>query len=358
MSANVARLPRVAVSLPALIATIAIALLVIAWLSGAQSSILTAAYVIFVALTIRVVRSVPVSAGAWLSRRLVRRTLVAGIALISLDFAAGRGLPFDSGLVLFLALVAGDVVLGRATSRMASAKDEFVDERQEALRNRASRLAYGMVAAATGVIVFGAYVTGPATRAWLDGALHGGPMIAFAQLLLFLPAMLIAWLEPEAPTDEPFPARRWTAPERLAAAMVGIALIVPIVFLVSPVILPVRSTAFQRPESAPAGETCRYFDATREVGLPGAGTTLRLSAVACWNGKTAFEEWGLNDSDCLPSGVIAGVTRLRCSRSVDADGTLHFIYATRFQSALIPTVTRDVVMTLVLAKDGRVVQFP
>src|SRR5258708_13747530 len=90
-------------------------------------------------------------------------------------------------------------MLGRATQRVASAPDEIVDERQEALRNRAYGIAYWILAAAVLPIVIIPQAAGPDSRQWLQDALrHGGPP-AFFQLLFFLPAMVFALLQSHTP---------------------------------------------------------------------------------------------------------------------------------------------------------------
>ena len=84
-----------------------------------------------------------------------------------------------------------------------------------------------------------------------------------------------------------------------------------------------------------------------------------LSAVACSNGQTASEAWGLNNSDCLPNRTeMTTVDKIECTRWTDASGTLNFTYHARVRSAVLPFLYRDVVMSLVISGDGRVVRFP
>ena len=73
----------------------------------------------------------------------------------------------------------------------------------------------------------------------------------------------------------------------------------------------------------------------------------------------AEEAWGLNSSDCLPSSaVFVEVLSTRCSRTTDSNGTLRFVYSARVRSSLLPFLSRDMVLNLELARDGRVVRFP
>jgi hypothetical protein len=110
--------------------------------------------------------------------------------------------------------------------------------------------------------------------------------------------------------------------------------------------------------SATVADHCREFMATRRVGV-GAEAQIGLHALACWNGRRAYEAWGLNDSDCGPlSTAMATITTERCARTTGADGTLHFTYRARIQSTLLPFGGRDLTVALALDRSGHVVRFP
>jgi len=295
------------------------------------------------------------------ARRAVRRGLVSAIAIGCAMLILSPYGPDDVGGAPFLLLVLalGFVLLGRATQRVASAPDAQVDERQEALRNRAHRLAYGIFAVLVGGTVLVSYVATPESRAWLTSPLHSGLAITFFLLLFFLPAMVLAWLEPDRLAGEDIPSLSATPLARVATAMVAIALLTPIVLSLTLLLGPIRTTTrvVPQPTQDPALH-CTYFEARAQVGL-GFGAALPLIAVACWDGKKAAEEWGLNASDCTPRMTeMTSVEELECARTTDADGTLHFVYKARVRSALLPFITRDAVMVLVLTRDGRVVRFP
>lgn len=321
-------------------------------------------YVVFVLVTIFVVRSVDVEPGAWLGLRVVRRGLVVVITLITLDFLTLPSTEFSvAGLGVLILLALGDLALGRATRRIASADEDRIDERQEALRNRAHRIAYAILAISVGLVVLVAGTATPGTRRWLAEALGGGAIVSFIQLLFFLPAMVIAWIEPDRIADEAAPRLRHNLRAWFAYGMVIIAVALPVLLSLTLGVAPVRAAAFTKPEQeyvTPAGRTvpCTYFDARVRAGL-GFGATIPLSAVACWDGTTAFEEWGLNGSDCLPfSSELVTATTIECRRTTGPDGSLHFIHRTLLRSAILPFITRDVVLRLDLTKDGKVVQFP
>src|ERR1700716_1146140 len=168
-------------------------------------------YAVFVVATVFVVRSVPVEPGVWLGRRIVRRGLVLVTVAVALAFLPMTYVdPNSGGFLLLLLLVICDLALGRATRRIASAPDWVVDERQEARRNRAHRLAYWMLAVTAGLAVLLTDLVSPDSRRWLgDGIRGGSPMVTFLEFLFFLPAMVLAWLEPDRVTGVDAPARPW-----------------------------------------------------------------------------------------------------------------------------------------------------
>ncbi|MEO6797131.1 MAG: hypothetical protein ABI401_13260 [Candidatus Dormibacter sp.] len=343
--------------------TAALVILIVGFwlLSGLFLFAFTTLYLVFIVVTILVVRSVPVQPGQWLARRAVRRGLVSAIALGSILLALSHAGPNDAGgePFILMALALGFVFLGRATQRIASAPDRQVDERQEALRNRAHRLAYGIFAPLAAGIVLVTYVAGAASRAWLASAFQGsGTLLTFFLLLVFLPAMVLAWLEPDRLVGTDSPQLAASRRASLAITMVALALVTPIALSVALVLVPIRTTSFFRPEQGQTGAKCTYFDARAQVGL-GFGAVVPLSAVACSDGRTASEDWGLNNSDCHPNRTeMTTVDTVECTRTTDASGTLHFTYRARVRSAVLPFLARDVVMTLVMAGDGHVVRFP
>lgn len=343
--------------------TAALVILIVGFwlLAGLFTFAFSSLYLVFIIVTILVVRSVPVQPGQWLARRRVRRVLVSAIvvALAVLTVSSSGQSTQAAGLILQILLALGFVLLGRATQRVASAPDAEVDERQEMLRNRAHRLAYGAFALALGGTVLISYVASAESRAWLAGALRGGgPSSTFFFLLFFLPAMVLAWLEPDRLSGSDVPALATTGRARLATSMIAIALCAPVVLSLALAVAPVRTERTVRSEPNEANMHCTFFDARTRVGL-GFGAVIPHSAVACWDGTKAFESWGLNQSDCMIySAELMTVETLQCTRTTDADGTLHFVNRSRVRSGILPFITRDVAMELVLTRDGRVVRYP
>lgn len=322
-------------------------------------------YLVYLLVTVFVVRSVAVEPGRWLGLRVVRRGLVAITALIALDFLAisAQNMRFvGAALVLLLALC--DLALGRATRRIATADLDHLDERQEFLRNRAHRIAYVIFGVSLGLVVLVTDLASPSTRQWLSDVVGGGGVVTFIQLLFFLPTMVIAWIEPDRIPDEDASRLRRNPRARVAYGMVAVALALPIVFALSLAVAPVRTSTLTDQQPDLVGQNginagkCEYFQAVDQVGI-GFGAAIPISAVACWNGRIAFEEWGLNDSDCHAAATVLVIESIReCSRYTDGAGSLHFVYRTTVSSSILPFISRDLLMTLVLSKNGKVVQFP
>jgi hypothetical protein len=327
-------------------------------------------YLVLVLVTcvmLRVTRRMP---GAWLGRRSVRRALVALIAatcvalMVSPGFTGARPPAPSDELALFLLLVVLNVSLGTATQRVATAPDTTVDERQEAMRNRAHRLAYAIFAVAVGGTVVVADVASEQTRSWLGSTAGGGGVIVFLELLFVLPAMVMAFLEPAYPAvdvRELEGHRHRGRRAGTAMALLALTVAIPVVLSLAIAVLPpsTSTTLAATTDGSGSGATaCREFYANSHVGL-GIEATVPLHAMVCWNGKRAFESFGMNNSDCLGgSSVLTTGTTTQCTRTTATDGTLAFTYRTDVASSLIPFVHRDVTLRLVIDRNGTVEQFP
>jgi hypothetical protein len=363
---------------PTRIATAILCVLALLSLLGTGSTTVwpIAAYLVLVVATAIVVRGVRQEPGSWLGRRAVRRGIVlllAGICVALVATPAPASPSDSSGLfILFLLLIVLNVALGRATQRIATAPDTFVDERQEAQRNRAHRISYVILAAVVGGTALVADTASSQTRSWLESSLGGGGWVAFLELLFVLPAMVMAFLDRGALLDDVDTARVRGAGGRgrLAAALLVLTLAVPLVLSLGVLVIPLRTSSHTvnpnsetpgAPISASAGGTvtnCREFYAQSGVGA-GVTALINLHAEACWDGTKASETYGMNASDCLPGGtVLAIVTPTLCQRTMSADGTLSFTYRSQVSSVLLPFLHRDVTLRLVIDRNGRVAQFP
>jgi hypothetical protein len=345
-------------------------------LPGSTTGWLIGAYFVLVLVTALVVRGVRQEPGSWLGRRTVRRGIVVLLAAICIALIATPvpASPGDSSgiFVLFLLLIVLNVALGRATQRIATAPDAVVDERQEMQRNRAHRISYAVLAAVVGGIALVADIASPQTRSWLESSLGGGGWIAFLELLFVLPAMVMAFLDRDtlrADDADAAPARGFDGNGRLAAALLALTLAVPLVLSLALLVVPVHtaSVAADPFVAAPDPATttssaapihCREFFAQSSVGA-GVTSVIDLHAQACWDGTKAYESFGMNASDCIPvSTLLSIVTTTLCQRTTTPDGTLSFMYRSQVSPTLLPFLHRDVILRVVIDRNGRVEEFP
>jgi hypothetical protein len=317
-------------------------------------------YAILVLATAAALASARQEPGSWLGRRAVRRGLVAAIGAVCAGFLAGTFRPSATtvGVYLLVLLVLLDVAVGRATQRLATASEEVVDERQEGLRNRAHRLAYWLLAVVVGGTVVVAQIAGSPGRSWLEGSLASGGTVVLVQLLFGLPAMVIAWTEPDRLAPE-VAAPALDARTALALRLLALTIAMPFLLSALLAIVPVRTTSWVSPQTfAASHRLCREFMGSASVGI-GVQASLPLHATACWDGEAASPAWGLNESDCNIAGAtLATVETSRCSRVIGPDGTLRFTYGATVTPALLPFLRREVTVSLVLDRDGRVERLP
>lgn len=139
-------------------------------------------------------------AGAWVA------TVLAALP------AAREALPRAWAAPLSLA-VAAWLLLTVATRNLSSARDAYSDEREQAVRDRAHRLAYWILAFPSGV-VFGAAVGlfhshgGEPTEVVLTTAHLPWVLLSLGSyfgLYLTLPAAILGWTEPDPPEELPEP---------------------------------------------------------------------------------------------------------------------------------------------------------
>lgn len=353
------RLPRAAAIRVAAMLVICVLGVTLGWPLGTGGLWLFPAYLALVLATVEVVRSIDREPGAWLSRRAVRRVLVAAISVVCAGLVAATAGAAGMALSVYLlvVLVVLLVALGRATRRIATAPDKAIDERQEALRNRAHRLSYWALAVAVGGTLVVADLASTTTRVWLGSALGGG-LIVLLVLVLGLPAMLVACLEPDG--IEPAVRPRLHPRLPLAMALTAFTIAAPFLLSLGVVLLPQRTTStVSDPRPVPTGAVgCHEFMASASIGV-GVEAEIPLHAIACWDGSHAWEGYGMNASDCMIwAGSLTSSTADRCSRTTGPDGTLRFTYRAVVRPELLPFLSRDVTLGVVLDGNGRVVSFP
>ena len=156
----------------------------------------------------------PDSLARWtnLSRQSTRRGLVAAWALCCLGFLALAVFEVKGVVWVFLFALtfASDALLYVATHRVTDRPTSTLDERQQAVRNRAYRTAYQVVFYGISLAIGGAmllFFTGNevASRWFSHPASHpvvlSGFGVAVLQLVSLLPTALLAWSERDEPGE-------------------------------------------------------------------------------------------------------------------------------------------------------------
>jgi hypothetical protein len=332
-----------------------------------------------------------------LESRRARR--VAVLATLLATALLGSSIPpsfHGFGILVVLCLLVLDLLLVRATAGLAFTRRRTLDERESALRDHAYRRGFRLLGVALAVEVLIVIATDYlsfalsnlsqngsfAASTQLNNVITGRGLTAILELLVMLPTLMIAWSDPdhEAPGREP--GRRaavlWLSVPALAAA-----------WLLVVSTMPEQATAASTNSSSfgLAGATCAQFSAGRIVGSQ-FGATVGLRVGICWNGTTAFvtndPSIPLPPSALAAMGVPAGtpanfvnpadlsitacgadnlddfatVSRMTCRSTVDAAGTLE--YTVRAHVSALPggIGQRDVTMTVVVDRNGRVLARP
>ena len=338
-------------------------------------------------------------------RRLVVLTLALSVFL-AVDLPASL---HGFGVVPVLVLVGLDVVLLNSTDGLAFARSRSLDERQRALRDRAYRLGFRLLGLAFVLLLVASILvaaleafvaqdaTGPVT-AQLDSGLSGRMLVAIVELLVMMPTLVIAWVAPD-PVDEeaaelPSASTRrrrnaraiWLSLPVVAATWICVAAVTPVQTAVAATNF---SVGFEM-----SGATCRHVVAGRIVGAE-FGATVGLRAEVCWNHTDAFvvgdpafplptsavaglgppgvspppaasmDPSGFNRADPSltecggdSSDDFAALSSLRCSATIDSAGTLH--YGVHAHVSVLPFSigARDITMSLVVDRDGRILAQP
>jgi hypothetical protein len=361
---------------------LAIVPLVAAGVSGIPSILPTLGYLVLLLVTWGVVASVRREPGSWLGRRAVRRGVVAAIAADCAGVVAtsSPGAQLGSATVLLLLfLVLLNIALGRATERMATAPDGSVDERQEALRNRAHRLAYPVFAVIVGALLLADAVSTP-SREWAEHVLGTGVFFVFLELLFVLPGMVLAVIEPAPPPPESdAPARPRAANLRARVAVVLVVMVFALPFLASVgvVVLPLHSSAVVNtslPSLAPqvSGTPASPSSADQQVTSPACGSfmtavyagwvvyaELPVFANACWDGHRAYEPSGSSSTyypGCWSASVLVAVSAAQCTptTATGIDGTYTLTWRATVSPELLPFLSRSVDVKVIIDRNGRV----
>ena len=137
----------------------------------------------------------------WAFRQSSRRALVIALCLTPLLFA---GLPaLTSGALWTIAIAVPAILLFvvilawliGATHARADSPDEYLDEREIAMRNEVYLKSFRIIGAmiSLGFIVFTVFPNAPVSARGVFGLLF--------PIVLFLPTCVLAWTQPDAPAD-------------------------------------------------------------------------------------------------------------------------------------------------------------
>jgi len=288
-----------------------------------------------------------------------------------------------TGIVIVLAILALDLALGVMTDWLAFLTTSRLDERQAALRDRAYRVAFRLVA--VGVLlmlvltIIGAIAAGDNLQNVnaVPDAISARHLLAFLELLLVAPTAVIAWLEAGESGSEPHRLEAWWP-------LVLVPLLAATWFVVVQVLpAQVVTTRGMNGMFEASGASCDHFAAEKSV-AGGLGGTARLKVEVCWDGQHA---WAFGDPslhtpmDIVPSPVPAGelvsplsMPSLRdltscaprdpdsdfvnvsewCTQQIGADGTMRLTVHGRFSPLPGNVASRDVQIQLVVSRDGKV----
>lgn len=288
-----------------------------------------------------------------------------------------------AGIVLVLALVALDLALGVTTNWLAVLPTSRLDERQAALRDRAYRLAFRLVAVGVLLMVVlsvaGLIAGGNNLQVQIYGSVPDGissrHLMAFLELLVVGPTAVIVWLQ-DAESGTEHQLQAWW-PMTLVPVLAG-------AWLVAVQVLPAQlvTTRGENGMFEAYGASCDHFAAEKSI-AGGLGGTTRLKVEVCWEGQYA---WAFGDpslhtpTNLIPSPVPAdqlltpytmptmatrsscaprdpdsdfvGVSQW-CSQQIGPDGTMRLTVHGRFSPLPGGVGSRAVEIELVVDRNGR-----
>ena len=353
-----------------------------------------------------------------LSRRVrpqrSQRILVVLTVALSVFMAIDLPLSLHGfGVLPVLVLVALDVVLINSTDGVAFVRSRSLDERQHALRDRAYRLGFRVLGLAFVLLLvvsilvtaLSAYYnqgpTGPVS-AQLNSGVSGRTLVAIIELLVIVPTLVIAWMDTPPGGEEAavfrsasYRRRRYWRAAWLALPVVAVIWICVVV--ATPVQTAVVSANFTQGFEM-AGASCRHFVDGRIVGAE-FGATVGLRAEVCWNHTDAFVVGdplfplpksalesalaGLGPPGASPppvaslapdelnptqpsltecggdsSGDFAMLSSVQCTASIDALGTLRYTVHAHVSPLPFSLGARDIAMSLVIDRNGRILSEP
>jgi hypothetical protein len=291
-----------------------------------------------------------------------------------------------AGIVLVLAVIGLDLVLGMTTDWLAFLPTSRLDERQAALRDRAYRLAFRLLALGILLMVplaiFGAALATSNMQIInaVPDAITARHLAAFVELMLIGPTAVIAWLQENEATGGQGRIQGWWS-------LVLVPLLAGLWFVAGQV-LPAQTytTHGMSGEFSAFGATCDHYAAEKSI-AGGLGGATRFKVEVCWDGRNA---WAFGDpslqtpanfipapvpadqlsapysmptlpdlTSCAPADPdidFVNVTE-RCSQEIGPDGTMHLTLQGRVSPLPGGAGSREVQIRLVVTRDGKVVAF-
>jgi hypothetical protein len=326
-------------------------------------------------------------------RRWVRRALVLAALLVCGFLVLGfPGSLHGAGIALVLVLAVLDLLLIRATGGLAFAPARTLDERQTQLRDVAYRRGFRLLGLAMVIVLMlaflGDYVPfvlapkGQAASGWfppqVDGGIGGRFLVSVLGLLIMMPTVVIAWMETDRPRGDPGDGDRTVAARRQLPSTSLLPLAIVALWVLGVAWAPTQAAAASRNVSVDSerpGSICRHFATGRIVGAE-FGATVGMRVEVCWNGRRAFVVGDPrmpppDPAQSSPRGEpvltacgadntedFAIVSRTTCTATIDRDGTLHYDVRARVSPLPLSIGARDVDMSLVVTRDGRIIAQP
>ena len=288
-----------------------------------------------------------------------------------------------AGIVLVVTLVVLDLALGVTTNWLAFLPTSRLDERQAALRNRAYRVAFRLVA--VGVLLMVAFTIVGAIAAGdnlqsinaVPDAISPRHLVAFLELLVIGPTAVIAWLQDDASGSEPRGLQHWWS-----------LLLVPLfagAWLVAGQVLPAQTVTTRGSSGLfeAYGATCDHF-ATEKSIAGGLAGSARLKVEVCWDGRHAFAfgDPSLHTpmdivpipvpaselaaplsmpsepdlTSCAPRDPDSDFVNVSetCTEQIGPDGSMHLTAHARMSPLSGDLGSRDIEIQLVVSRDGKI----
>ena len=286
-----------------------------------------------------------------------------------------------TGALVIIALFALDVLLAITTGWVAFTPGSRLDEREAALRDRAYRIAFRLVA--VGIVlmfaltVVGGIIAGNSSMirvsAIVPDGFNGRTIAAVIELLGMLPTAVIAWLQTSEMDFGLLTPVRWLPFLGVPLLALGWGALIAVGPAQSITQVGSNNTGFSE-----LNASCEHYAAQQRVGL-GFGGAARLGAEVCWNGLKA---WVVGDPNLTPPGAglpdeakfvprfsdlfsctpypgdsdLAAVSE-QCTEQIDNLGTMRLIMRSKISPLPGGIGARQLRMELVVDHWGRLVSF-